>query len=485
MADFPISLGVRSNPTRRGYEGNAVITNARAEDVGEEGKSKWVLYSCSGFQAFVVLSGADGPLKAALEMDGTGYVVAGTKLYSVTSGGTATLLGTLTGATGIITMAANRRSPNRQIAIVSSNGLWWILENGTLTAGASVDADLAAPNSVTEQNGYFIFTHADGQFTTSGANASTIDPLEKARAEANADGLVRGMRVGNYIVLAGTKSTEYWQDVGEVDFAFSPQQAIDFGCYAAGSMCDVTLVKEDQEVTATLAMVATNSQGAYAGVVLVKGYSAIKISTPAVDRVIEAETDPTIITGDFYIERGHAIYTLSGTDWTWEYDLSTGLWNPRKSSGLDRWRVRTFFKLGSKTICGDYSTSGVLYQALPTLFTEAGTDITCTLQPPPVTASPYQLQINALYLDVIPQTGITFADSPTVSIQYSGDGGATFSTARTSKVGASGRPLTKVVERTFGLMPEGGVTWKFSWTAAKLAGLVGGMIEAERSVRAA
>jgi len=479
---IPFQLGIRSNPARRRVEGNAVLTNGYAENIGEEGKAQWILYAHSGYEAFATLTSADGAVKCMLEMDGVGYVVAGTKLYSVTTAGTVTSLGTLTGSSGMITMASNRRSPHRQIFIVSANGLWWVWSNGTLTAAP--DADLPAPNSVTELHGYAIFTHSDGQFSISDPNAATVDALAIARAESNPDGLSIGMRRGSDLVLMGPQSTEFWADVGGVDFAFSPQERIGTGIYAAGSACDVSWAKPGDPVNATLAFAATNARGEYIGVVLLQSFQPVKISTQEVDRVIAAEEAPASITSCFRVVDGHAFYSISGTNWTWEYDLTTGAWNPRKTTAMSRWRIARTLKVGSLLLYGDYET-GTLYKANSSLFTESGTAITWTVQPPPVHAYPYQLQINRVFLDVVPADGLTYSVSNTIALSYSEDGGSTFSTARNAIIGSSGRPLTKVVEHGFGVFHESGVTFKFEMSAALVNGLAGGAVLADKLNRAA
>ena len=612
MTIIPMALALKSNPSRYGYEGDTQLINAFAENIGEEGKTQWAVYAHTGWQDFATLTGAGAGVKACLEVDSVGYVVAGTTAYKVTSGGSVTTIGTLTGATGLITMARNRALPYPDIAIASSGIGWWFLVpaarsfstsgttssataivtglsstkniyvgmsasganinsnttvasivsgtsitlsqnaggtgtatitftlaantlyqpavtmQGTTTSGAATVTGIGAttnlfvgmtvsgtgvpagttiltidsttaitmsanatgsatvtltfkivPTSITEVDGYFVLTLADGRFISTDLNATQSDGLSFAAAESNPDGLMRAMRRGPDLVLGGRNSTEFWSDVGDETFPFSRVQPLDVGVYAAGSMCEITIAKEDGSVQDSVAWAATDSKGNYLGVIILNGYGAVKISNGAVDEALLGEADLTAVSGDFRNIGDHAFYTISGTSFTWEYDFATNNWNKRTSDGLSRWKVKSFFNLAGLSIYGDYA-AGALYKALPSLFAESGTAITWTIIAPPLSAHPYQLQINALFLDVIPASGLSYSASNTISISYSQDGGVTYSTARTAVVSPSGRPLTKITERMFGVMHEAGVIFKMSSTAAVVNGVVSAAIDAEK-----
>jgi hypothetical protein len=103
------------------------------------------------------------------------------------------------------------------------------------------------------------------------------------------------------------------------------------------------------------------------GIHILDGYTATRISTPDVDRDIEELADKSTIEAQAYITSGAAFVTVSSSEWTWEFNLTTQQWNERRSrlkSGalLDRWRGTgdTVFAFG-KWLIGD-THSGKLHE---------------------------------------------------------------------------------------------------------------------------
>jgi hypothetical protein len=213
--------------------------------------------------------------------------------------------------------------------------------------------------SVESLDGYFLLLFDNGEFFASDIDSSTIDSLNFARAESSPDGGVINKVRGREMVLFGEDSTEWWTNTGAADFPFERASSADFGCYAAGSAVNVLHVGAESVID-TIAFAATDSSGAYAGVCLMDGYGARKISTSLVDRAITAETDKTAIRAFSWSLNGHTFYAISTSTETHVYDLATGAWHERTSSGLGFWRIRNAAAFGTKLIVGDY-TSPKLY----------------------------------------------------------------------------------------------------------------------------
>ena len=118
----PISLGARSNPERTNDDGAAVLINCYADDAGEEGKARYPIYACDGFDAFSTLAGSGaGVVRGMLNLDDTTrYVTTGTRINRVSTAGVATDIAALAG-TGVVYKARNRKT-TPQIAIVPSSG---------------------------------------------------------------------------------------------------------------------------------------------------------------------------------------------------------------------------------------------------------------------------------------------------------------------------------------------------------------------------
>lgn len=470
MADpIPLELGTRSNKGRFGFEGSARLINCYAEEIGPEGKIPYPLYAIAGLTDFATLSG--GGIRAMLTLNNEIYAVAGRVLNRIDSGGGVTTLGGVA-SDGVVTMARNRRAAP-QIAI-TCDGVNQIVSAGVLSLIS--DADLPAANSVTHLDGYFVWLLSDGRMYASAIDDGTsIDALDFATAEANPDGGVRIYTRGRDLVVFGSKSVEFWSiDSGATNFPFSRVTSRDTGCLAAGSVATVTT----RQGTDGVCFVSTNSDGAYAGVRMLLGYDAQVIGTPQVDDLILGETHPENILATSWHDGTHSFYALSGTNWTWVYDATTGLPHERKSYGLDRWRASVVTTLGGSLIAGDYALAK-LYTMSQSAYSEAGNPIQMVVQPPPVSAYPHPLKFDALYLDVIPGTGDnTSGDEldPVVGIAYSEDGGATWSNERVHAVGRQGERRTRVKTTRLGASGEDGRTFRFSMSANVAKGLTGASV---------
>lgn len=474
----PISLGLGSNVSRTGLEGIAEFVNAYAEQLGESGKVQFPIYAINGLETFATLTGGSGT-RAILPLEPEMLVVADRILFRVNAGGAATSVGGVP-SDGLVTMARNRKAPNPQVAIVC-DGLWYIYENETLTQGS--DTDLPPPICVAGMDGFFIFLIADGRwFITSVDEGTEIDGLEFSRAGTRPDGLVMGAVRGRDLVLFGSRSTEFNQNTGGSDFPFTLTTSIDIGCYAAGSVANITLIRE--QAADTLIWAATDAQGGYMGVVMLNGYTPTVISTGEVDRLIRDETDPSAIRATAWTEDGHPFYAISGTTFTRVYDGRTGQWHTRKSYGRNgRSRISCHGQLGQMHIFGDVTTNK-LYRSRPDVYTEDGDPIIWTVIPPPVSMFPNRFRVNALHIDTISGVGLVSTvdaqANPKLMLDYSRDGGATFGAQRLCSLGAAGQRHTRVTERQFGIFDKNGVSFRISCSANVRKGLMSAAIEADK-----
>jgi hypothetical protein len=476
MPLVPLALGSGSNVARHGFEGAARHINCHLEQIGEEGKHGEAIYAVDGWRAFATLvNGAD--VRAMLTVGSTLYAVAGRLVYAVDLSGTATHLGTIA-VDGLVTMAANRKAPNPQIAIVCG-GLYYLVENNILTQVN--DADLPAPVAVLEADGYFIFIIQDGRFFISEINDGlTITALDFAKAEALSDPLVMGATRGRDICLFGTRSLEFWQNTGGADFPFSRVNAANIGCLAAGSVAEVTAVINGATVD-SIAWAATDEQGGYLGVMLLNGYAGLKISTHQVDRDIQSEPSPAAIRAFTWSRKGHVFYAITGTGFTHVYNTVTGRWHERASYGLSRWRASCHAKLAGMDLFGDYDANRI-YRMTDEDHDEAGEPLVMTVQTPPIHAFPGRLQFHELHVDVVPGVGRNSSDpaqaDPKLMIDWSDDGGHHWSTQRQESLGAEGERLKRVVSRRMGVARSR--TYRLSCSAAVVRGLMNAQINIER-----
>lgn len=467
---IPVAFGRGSNRARHGQGGIARFVNAYVEDMGEEGKTSFSAFAINGWQLFATLSGG-GALRRMAVVDNTLLAVAGRTLFSVNAAGTnVTAVGGIF-ADGMVTMAHNRKTPFKQVVIVS-DGLWWLYEGGGLTQGS--DADLPAPIYVVEIDGYFVFIIADGRFFIAGPNeGSEIDPLDFAEAEASSDGNVAAAVRGRTLIIMGERSTQFWDPNGSEDFPFSPTTSIDVGCYAAGSVANLLVTRGDAVVD-TVIYAATDKHGSYCGIVALDGYTASIISTPEVDRLIRDEVSKANLMAMAWTEDARPFYAISGTDFTVTWDGKSKEWHHRKSPGSNRWNASCVAQLADQVLFG-HRTESEIFKSLPTVFTEDGQPIVWQIQPPPIHIWPKSFKIDELQLDMITGVGLNSGndddDDPELVIDYSKDGGDSWAVQRRASLGQQAQRKTRVKERWFGRFDHNGVTFRFRCSAAVVKGL--------------
>jgi hypothetical protein len=66
------------------------------------------------------------------------------------------------------------------------------------------------------------------------------------------------------------------------------------------------------------------------------GYTPMRISTHAIEYHLRNVTDAWAFV---YTQEGHKFYCLCTDQGTWCYDMATGAWHERKSTGRDNYRV--------------------------------------------------------------------------------------------------------------------------------------------------
>jgi hypothetical protein len=293
--------------------------------------------------------------------------------------------------------------------------------------------------------------------------------LSYTRADANPDAVVRVAALQRDAVIFGEVSTEFHRNTGSSSvFPFDRVTAIDIGCLAANS---VTTVEQ------TLAWVAHDRT-----VRMLNGYTAVQISTPAVCRAIETVSTPSTIRGTSWVSNGHTFYSITSSDWTWDYDTSTKLWHERASYGQSNWKISCVEEFDGKLIAGD-ATKPILYHMSPDFADEAGSPLVMSLTLPPVHAFPKLLTLNALYIDCQQGVGTGQGDSqdidPELMLEVSRDGGATFTAQRMIKLGQQGQSAIRTKTYRLGQADEDGYVFRLSCSAKVARAFYGIMADVE------
>jgi len=482
---LPVALGKGSKKSKWGLEGVAEFVNAFLEEHGDGSKTGFTAYAINGNAEFSTLVNGAG-VRAMLEMPDRLLVVANRSLFEVSISGAAVNVGGIPGGlfgTEFVTMARNQANVPQAVIVVA--GFWYIYQGGALAQG--VDDDLPPPLCVMAKDGYFIFLIRDGRWWIVGPNTTDVDDLLFATAESQPDNNVMGAVRGPDVILFGEKSTEFFQYTGAADFPFTRSHTINVGCYAAGSVQNI-MVRVNQRMVDSVIWAATDNQGAYAGVYILDGLTPVKISSAEVDRLVKAETDPTVIRSQAWTEESvngetHSFYTITGTNFSRTFDSITGEWHTRKSHGLNRWRYSCHATFQGRQIFGDYETNK-LVRSDKELFAESGEPIGYQITLPTIHMFPHKFRVNGLYVDALTGVGTTTGDdentNPQLLIDYSRDGGASFGAVRYASLGAAAQRRARIKERSFGIFDQNGIAYRFSCSAAVLRGIQGVSLDVDK-----
>lgn len=403
----------------------AVLVNAFAEIAEGDKQDQFAVMAIPGLVLFG--SAATGPVRGVHTMDDVLYAVIGSTLYSVSSSGAVTSLGTIPGDTPV-RIADN----GSQLAIVGGvlNNEGFVYSGGTLFSSI---ANLPAVSDVTYIDGYFVWTvFASDQFIISGLNDGlSYDPLDVATVEGSPDDLVAVINDHRELHFPGRKTWEIWYNSGNAAFPFTRQG----NAFIERGMIDRdSLVKIDNSL---------HFVGDDRIVYRLNGYEPVRISTHAVEKDLAAASWFRAFT---YTQEGHKFYVLNTDVSTWVFDMATQLWHKRKSTGIDYYRVGVSCHAYGRTIMGD-SVSGNLYVPDLDTYTENGAIIPVEIGLPTIEDNRRFLTLYALELYCETGVGNAADNDPQIIMQYSMDGGRSWSNELWRPMGAIGKYSTRAVWR--------------------------------------
>jgi len=379
--------------------------------------------------------------------NGEFFVVGGDKLYRVSSAWVATELGTLLTSSGPVSIADNGE---HVVVVDGTYGYSWTID--TSAFAQITDPDFPGADVVTFQDGYFIFNKINTQqFFISDLNGIGFDALDIASAEGSPDLLKSVSSLNQQLYLFGSQSLEVWYNSGDADFPFQriSGAVIDVGCVAEHSVA---------KLLDSLFWLGGDDTGN--GVVYrTQGNKAQRVSTPAIEAVIRGLDADDIADARAwaYQQGGHHFYCLNipGAASTWCFDASTNLWHERAYNNLwslERDRADWHAVAHGLNVVGDYE-DGRIYALDPEYYTDGGTSIVRERTSPHVSKGLNRLFHSRFQLDM--ETGVGIDGSgqgsdPQVMLQYSDDGGSSWSTERWTGCGAIGARKTRVIWNRLG-----------------------------------
>jgi hypothetical protein len=222
---------------------------------------------------------------------------------------------------------------------------------------------------------------------------------------------------------------------------------VDVGCGAIGSPC---------KILGNLYWLSDKGQ-----VMRNSGYQGQVISTPHLDYQISTYSRIDDARAFSYIIDGHSFYVLIfPTDKkTWVYDITTGYWHEWQSYythddsiPFSRHRSNCGYAFGLKQIVGDYE-NGTLYELDMSTFTDNSHTIQRIRAAQTINKDRYNVIFNRLEIEFEAGPGLItgVGDNPQAMLEWSDDGGHTWSNEHWRSIGKIGEYTRRAVWHRLGV----------------------------------
>jgi len=279
-----------------------------------------------------------------------------------------------------------------------------------------------------------LFTEPDSDvfFGADLGSVTSFDALNFASAEGSPD-LLNGMKVDHrQVLLMGTDSVEIWENQGIAGFPFTraANGFLEIGCFNGR-----TVAKQDNSVF----WVANDYT-----VRRLDGSTPTRVSQHGIEQAL---TTVTIEAGQAYTytQDGHLFYVLTFPEGTFVYDSTTQEWHERQTYGSDYWIAGVHAHAFGLELVGDVTSNRIGYLSA-TQYDEWGGIQRMEWTYQPVYASGKRAFHRRL--EVICEVGVGLTSGqgsdPQIMLDYSDDGGITFTAMPTRSLGLQGAYRQKI-----------------------------------------
>lgn len=419
----------------------ATCLNLYAElAAADSAKSIAALYGTPGLVLWAECG--SGPIRGALRFNAsTAFVVSGDDVYKLTTAGAATLIGAVAPGTGPVSMASNGIS-----VVVATNPDMYIIDAAGSSVTQLADPDFLGAVQVGFISGYFVWGVPNtGRSQYSTLYSTSIEPLSIFTAEASPDNFVGQIVDHLEYWCFNETTTEVFAVVADPD---QPLQRINGAVIEHGCAAAYSIAKMDN----TVYWLGADDRGQGTIWRAAGAYEPQRVSTPAIEYAIAQVGDLSGAVAWTYQQEGHAFYVLSVGDRTWTFDASTGLWHERAwrdpvDGRLHRHRGQCQMAFANLNIVGDWENGNLYYLSLDA-YTDNGNLIVSRRTGPFVSARTYHM------LQVDFETGVgnsvSPGDDPVAILEWSDDGGNSWSNGHSAKIGRIGEYQARVRWRRLG-----------------------------------
>lgn len=413
----------------------------------KHGKEVQSLYGTPGLSLFS--TGGIGPVRGCFySTNGRAFYVSSNSLYEVTSAGISTIVGTLTTATNtIVEMEEN----GFQLAICDGLKLY-IFTYATNAFVKVTDPDLPSAATLTFIDGYFVVSQVNaGTFYISALyDGTSWAALQFATAESSPDNLVRVLNAaGGSLWLLGSKTGEIWQNTGQSPFPFTR---------ISGAKMEVGILAANTAIAIDNTIFWVGQDNIGSGIVFrAQGFTPSRISTNAIELLIQAAPTPSTLRAFTYQQEGHVFYVITGggMDTTLVYDISTQMWHERaylNAVGQFELHLASCGMYAfNKFIVGD-RTNGNIYVMSQDVFTDNGREIAMERTFTHLSDQNQRIIFSDLTIGVEVGDGLQSGQGsdPLITLYLSRDGGRSWSGGKQGSIGRVGQYRIRSIFRRLG-----------------------------------
>lgn len=433
MARLPILATFNKQPEGQYASLEAVNCYTIIGQESEGGKTPAQVISSPGLKTFAEVADA-GVVRGMIEHFGILYAVIDNKFYQIDEFGALTERGTLNTSVGRVRMIDNKTQIRLDDEV---NG--YVYTVATVTLAVIADVDYVPSKSHTYLDGTGISVYPNGSFfQLSNINDFTsYSAIDVSSTSAAPSKIVAGLINHMELWLLTSTNVEIWDNTGGAAFPFERRSnvLIEYGCAATDSVV---------KVNNTIYWLARNKNSQLV-IMAAEGYTPRIISNSALSTELATYRTLSDAYAFSYEERGRLFYqiTFPSEDATWCIDLSSGLIHKKTSihnNGKQGFhRANCFVNCYNKQLVGDFE-SGIIYEIDKDTFTDNGRIIHREVVLSNITNENKWVAISTLQLDMEVGVGTTTGQgvNPQIMMQYSKDGGKTFSAELWRSAGARG-----------------------------------------------
>lgn len=469
MAPLPIKFPQTSSPGIRPQESAGRLINAFSEKAIDGSPSNFNIRRSPGLTRVATAPSSRVHTRGFQDNGTNALWIMNSRVLKIDSAFAITDIGSLSGTDFVTTARNNAATPD--MVVVTSTGAFNLFSASAPTAFA--DSDLpGSPTSVCDFDGYFVFSYADGRIFASDLNAVTVNALSFNTEQGL--NVRRVVRYGGRLFALGDKWTGVYADAGTSPFPFQREVTIPRGIigthaiagWEAGWANDLIFVGDDFVVYQ------------------LQGYTPTPISTPDVSRDIQSAVlagDRNTIVCYVYMFERNPFWVVTCKDlFTWEYNVSSGQWNERRSYLRECWKGLKSLRFSDQWLIGD-DTTGELYVIDGDYFKEGTEFLIWEVESGAVASFPSGILVGRASFHITTGVGVLpFEADPKVEISWSLDGGHTFLEPVIRRLGGAGDTKSHPYVINCGLTRAQGIRFKLRVSDSVHVNLFGGLIEAEQ-----